>query len=69
MKSAENRKCASCSSGEHDFENAIFESSPAQHNYFEFGSARAERNENHDNQLDAHFGSATRNARGRWEEI
>ena len=69
MKSAENGKCVSCSSGVHDFENAIFEPNPAEHNYFAFGSARAERNENHENQLDGGFGSAGRNARGRWEEI
>ena len=69
MKSAENRKCASCSSGEHDFENAIFEPRSVGHNYFAFGSARAERNENHENQLDGGFMSAGRNARGRWEEI
>ena len=37
--------------------------------FFAFGSARAERNENHENQLDGGFGSAGRNARGRWEEI
>ena len=56
MKSAENRKCASCSSGEHDFENAIFEPSSGGHSFFAFGSARAERNENHENQGDARLG-------------
>ena len=69
MKSAENRECASCSSGEHDFENAIFEPMSVQNNYFAFGSASAERNENHENQPNGGFGSAGRNARGRWEEI
>ena len=69
MKNAENRKCASCSSGEHDFENAIFEPRSVPHNFFAFGSARAERNENHENRSADDFGSARRNARGRWEEI
>ena len=69
MKSAENRKCASCSSGEHDFENAIFEPTPGPHSLFAFGSARAERNENHENRSDDDFGSARRNVQGRWEEI
>ena len=36
---------------------------------FAFGSASAERNENHKIQAGALFGSAGRNARGRWEEI
>ena len=69
MKSAENRECASCSSGVHDFENAIFEPRSGVNSYFAFRSASAERNENHENQLDGGFGSAGRNARGRWEEI
>ena len=69
MKSAENRECASCSSGVHDFENAIFESRSGVDNYFAFRSASAERNENHENQPHGGFGSAGRNARGRWEEI
>ena len=34
--------------------------------FFAFGSASAERNENHKNQVDACFGSAGRNAQGRW---
>ena len=69
MKSADNRKCASFLSGEHDFENTIFEPSPGPHKFFAFGAASSERNENHENQLYAHLGSAGRNARGRWEEI
>ena len=69
MKSAENRKCASCSSGEHDFENAIFEPSSVGHSFFAFGSASAERNENHKNQLGACFGSAGRNAQVRWGDF
>ena len=41
MKSAENRKCASCCSGEHDFENGIFEPRSCPHSFFSARSALA----------------------------
>ena len=69
MKSVENRKCASCCSGEHDFENGIFDPRSVQNSYFSFRSASAERNENHKIQVGGQFGSAGRNAQGRWGEI
>ena len=37
--------------------------------FFAFGSASAERNENHKNQVDACFGSAGRNAQVRWGDF
>ena len=69
MKIAENRNCASCLGGEHDFENVRKVSWSIWNEFFAFRSASAERNENHQNQVDGRFGVAGRNAQGRWGEI
>ena len=55
--------------GNMNFANFIIEPRSVADKYFAFRSSPLVRNENHENQLDAHIGSAGRNARGRWGEI
>ena len=70
VKINKNRKCASCSGGEHGFEKQLFDANSYQ------GAVRISflllaRHglmfcENHKIQVGGQFGSAGRNARGRW---
>ena len=62
-KNASKNACCSLNFGRRD----VLRAGP--HSFFAFRSASAERNENHQNLLGGGFGSAGRNAQGRWGEI
>ena len=73
VKINKNRKCASCSGGEHGFEKQLFDANsyqvPPSISFLLLARHWLVFFENHKNQVRDRFGAAGRNARGRWGEI
>ena len=67
------QKCASGSSGKHNFANCIFDASshqvPSGISFLPLARQPLVFFENHKNQVADRFGAAGRNAQGRWGEI